>query len=278
MDLETAPRKRFTASDGARLAYVDVGEGDPIVLVHGWTTSLNWWREQVPWLAERYRVVALDLRGFGDSDKVPRGHTMQRYARDVHELLGALGVDGALAVGWSMGAFVLWSSVQQFGRGRARAMVFVGQSAGDLKTDANPDGIVTYAELVEWVAALQTDQEGFLRGLLPLMVKQDPTPEQLDWMVRDALRLPAHIAAVSLVTQTTFDAYPAFPAIDFPTQVYFGTDPKMYEIAQGRSLAAMIPGCELVVFEDSGHIPHLEEPARFNRELDTFARRVFGRD
>ena len=125
--------------------------------------------------------------------------------------------------------------------------------------------------------ALQTDQAGFVRELVPIMVKEELAPRQLEWMVQDALRLPAHIAAVSLVTQTTFDAFPAFPKIDFPTRVFFGTDPKMYQLQQGRAVAAAIPGCELVVFEDSGHAPHLEEPDRFNRELDRFARQVFGR-
>jgi pimeloyl-ACP methyl ester carboxylesterase len=67
---------------------------------------------------------------------------------------------------------------------------------------------------------------------------------------------------------------PAFPKIDFPTQVYFGTDPKMYKLVHGEYLAKAIPGSELVVFEDSGHAPMWEEPDRFNTELLRFAARV----
>jgi pimeloyl-ACP methyl ester carboxylesterase len=70
------------------------------------------------------------------------------------------------------------------------------------------------------------------------------------------------------------DSTPAFPRIDFPSQVYFGVDPKMYKLAHGEHLASLISGSELVVFEESGHVPMWEEPERFNRELRAFAIRV----
>ena len=77
-----------------------------------------------------------------------------------------------------------------------------------------------------------------------------------------------------LYQQTVADSMPAFPKIDFPTQVHFGTDPKMYRIEHGHWLAEHIPGTELVVFEDSGHCPMWEEPDRFNETVDRFARQV----
>jgi pimeloyl-ACP methyl ester carboxylesterase len=136
--------------------------------------------------------------------------------------------------------------------------------------------LMTHDDLHRWMLAVQTDRPAFLAGLMRDTCKHVPSDEFLTWMSEDYQRCPAHIAAVALYHQTTVDSLPAFPLIDFPTQVHFGTDPKMYELAQGEYLAREIEGCELVVFEESGHVPMIEEPAKFNDTIEAFGRRVFG--
>ena len=275
MDVEKLPRKFFTVPDGTRLAYLELGSGSPLVLLHGWSSSMNWFHKNIPYLSERYRVLALDFRGHGDSDKSSSGHTMEQYARDVHGFVEGVGAQGSVMVGWSMGSFALWRYVMQFGRGQALGMVFVGQSASDLQTPEYPDGIVTAEQFHEMMLRLQTNQSELVHEWMRAM-RMHATEEELEWMAREYLRCPAHIATVAFYHQTTVNCLPAFPLIDFPTQVYFGTDPKMYDIRQGEYLARAIPGTRLVVFDQSGHVPMLEEPDKFNRELDAFAREVFG--
>jgi pimeloyl-ACP methyl ester carboxylesterase len=274
LDVETAPRRWFTLPDGTRLAYLDVGSGRPIVFLHGWSSSLNWFREQLPVLSDRYRILALDFRGHGDSDKTESGHTMEQYARDVHDFVAGVGATDSVLVGWSMGSLVLWNSVLQFGRDQARAMVFVGQSASDLRTPAYEDGIVTPEEFHQMMLRLQTDRPALLAEWMRAM-RMEATDEQVAWMVRDYERCPAHIATVAFYTQTMVNSLPAFPLINFPTRVFFGTDPKMYHISQGEYLARVIPGTRLVVFDRSGHVPMLEEPQKFNAELAMFADEAF---
>jgi pimeloyl-ACP methyl ester carboxylesterase len=266
----------FRLPDGTQLAYVDQGSGPPILFLHGWSSSLKWFHPQLPRLAQRYRVLALDFRGHGDSDKTPDGHTMEQYARDVHAFTAGVGAEGCLMVGWSMGSLVLWNYVLQFGQGQARGMVFVGQSASDLRTPDYEDGIVTPDEFQHMMLRLQTDREALLDGWMRAM-RMEATEEDIAWMAADYLRCPAHIATVAFYHQTTVNSLPAFPRIDFPTRVFFGTDPKMYNIGQGEYLARAIPGTRLVVFDRSGHVPQLEEPEKFNHELHTFAQELFGR-
>jgi non-heme chloroperoxidase len=265
----------FRLADGTQLAYVDRGSGPTILFLHGWSSSLNWFSPQVPALSQRYRVLAVDFRGHGASDKTPAGHTMEQYARDVHAFVEGVGADPCLMVGWSMGALVLWNYVLQFGRGQARGMVFVGQSASDLRTPAYDDGIVTPEEFHAFMLRLQTDREALLGGWMRAM-RMEVTDDEVAWMVGEYLRCPDHIATVAFYHQTTVNSLPAFSKIDFPTRVFFGIDPKMYHIRQGEYLARAIPGTRLVVFEASGHVPMLEEPDRFNRELESFAEEVFG--
>jgi non-heme chloroperoxidase len=275
VELLELPRSYYELSDGARLAYVELGQGRPLVLIHGWSSSLNWWRFNVEELSRDFRVIALDLRGHGDSDKVPSGHTIEQYARDVHELVAGLQAEDCLMIGWSMGCMVQWNYVMQFGRGQTRAMIFVGQSARDLKTPDFDLALMTHDDLHEWMLAVQTDRPRFLAQLMHDTCMHIPPPEFLQWMSDDYQRCPPHIAAVALYHQTTVDSLPAFPLIDFPTQVHFGTDPKMYEIAQGEYLGRAIPGTELIVFDNSGHVPMIEEPEKFNATVREFAARVF---
>jgi pimeloyl-ACP methyl ester carboxylesterase len=200
---------------------------------------------------------------------------METYARDVYHFVDALGGEGSIMVGWSMGSIVLWNYIMQFGAGQARAMVFVGQSASDLTTASYPHGIMDKREFHQWMTDLQGDRRRLVESNMKLMVKQPPTEQELQWMTEDYLRCPAHIATVAFYHQTAADSFPAFQRIDFPTQVYFGADPKMYTLEQGEYLAGRIRDCELVVFEGSGHVPMWEEPDRFNRELIAFGQRVF---
>jgi non-heme chloroperoxidase len=264
----------FRGPDGTDFAYVEVGEGPPIVLLHGWSSSLRWWDRNIEALAAGHRVLALDFRGHGSSEKTASGHTMHGYAKDVHDFVAGMAAEGALLVGWSMGSIVLWHYVLQFGLGQARGMAFVGQSASDLTTRDYPLGIMDQSDFHQWMLDLQEDRRAMTERNMKLMVKDEPSAEEVRWMTDDYLRCPAHIATVAFYHQTMDSAFPAFKKIDFPTQVHFGTDPKMYNIEQGHYLAEHIPGTELIIFEESGHVPMREEPERFNRELADFARRV----
>jgi non-heme chloroperoxidase len=271
---ETFTEQQFEGPDGTRFAYIDEGSGSPILLIHGWSGSLRWWNRNIAELARNHRVVAFDFRGHGSSEKTESGHTMSRYAQDVHDLVEGLGLERPVMAGWSMGSIVLWKYIQLFGRGQAAGMIFVGQSASDLITPEYEHGIMTMDDLAGWIADLQTDRRPFVEGNMRAMVKNEPTPEELAWMTDDYLRTPAHIASLVLYQQTVADSMPAFPAIDFPTQVHFGTDPKMYRIEHGHWLAEHVPGTELVIFEDSGHCPMWEEPEKFNQTVDRFAQQV----
>jgi pimeloyl-ACP methyl ester carboxylesterase len=274
MESVALTEKAFVGPDGTRFSYVDEGQGSPIVLLHGWSSSLRWFERNVPELAKSHRVLALDFRGHGSSDKTVAGHTMEQYAIDVRDFIDGLGVRNPILVGWSMGSIVLWNYVMQFGSGQARGMVFVGQSASDLITPDYEHGIIPEAEVPRYMYDLQMDQSALVVHNMELMVKHRPSDEDLKWMADDYLRCPANIATVTFYSQTMADSMPAFPKIDFPCQVYFGVDPKMYKLAHGEYLASMIPGSELIVFEESGHVPMREEPERFNRELHAFAGRV----
>src|ERR1035437_6008874 len=97
--------------DSAKIYYQDQGEGQPILLVHGWMCSSKFWQKNVPDLVSEFRVVTIDLRGHGNSSKTLTSHTIGQYARDVREVIEHLGLQDAVLVGlvpgWAASSFLL---------------------------------------------------------------------------------------------------------------------------------------------------------------------------
>ena len=92
-----------------RLHYVKAGSGDPLVLLHGWPETWYQWREVIPALAERYTVIAPDMRGLGDSSKPVTGYDKRRVAADIHELVRHLGFERIFLVGHDWGGPVAYA-------------------------------------------------------------------------------------------------------------------------------------------------------------------------
>jgi pimeloyl-ACP methyl ester carboxylesterase len=99
-----------TASvNGIQLHYVIGGQGDPIVLLHGWPETWYAWRHVMPALAKNYTVIAPDLRGLGDSSKPPTGYDGKTVAEDIHQLVTHLGFETIFLVGHDIGTQVAYS-------------------------------------------------------------------------------------------------------------------------------------------------------------------------
>ena len=103
-DKEPTAESRYTTLDGARIHYVNYGKGsEALVLIHGWTMNLDNWRDQIPDLARRNRVIAIDLPGHGLSDKPQITYSMDLFARAVDAVMRDAKVKRAVLVGHSMG-------------------------------------------------------------------------------------------------------------------------------------------------------------------------------
>lgn len=102
-------RSRYAHANGVRLHYVIGGSGAPVVLLAGWPQTWWAWRHVMPQLARRHRVIAVDIRGMGGSDKPQGGYDKKTMARDVHELVRSLGYSRVDMVGHDMGAMVAFS-------------------------------------------------------------------------------------------------------------------------------------------------------------------------
>jgi pimeloyl-ACP methyl ester carboxylesterase len=264
---------RFELSDGAALAFTDTGKGRVILLLHGVCMSRIFFERNVEVLAERYRVIAVDFRSHGDSPIVEGGHTVAQYARDIHALLDHLQVDDVTAVGWSMGNFILWDYLRQFGQERFASIVVVSQGPSDLIQDDWPVGFADVSQLHGFVADIQDDFRTFLVGYVPTMFKDELQPEQLARFVESGATVGANSGALILIDQTLQDYRTRIPTFSTPHLLVWGIDEKTIKLASKDWLVKHLPEVESVVFDNSGHCPMWEEPERFNQLVDDWMSR-----
>ena len=117
----------FTTNDGVRLHYIEAGSGKPLVMIPGWSQTAAQFRAQLAGLSDRYRVIAIDMRGHGESDKPDHGYRIQRLSQDVHEFLAANGLTNVTLAGHSMGCSVIWGYWEMYGKERLAKLVLIDQ-------------------------------------------------------------------------------------------------------------------------------------------------------
>lgn len=250
----------FTTSDGVELHYIEAGAGPSLVFVPGWTMPAEVWKAQLRHFAPGYRVVALDPRGQGDSDKPSWGYVPSRRALDIDELLQHLGGEPAILVGWSLAVQEILVYTQQAGTDAVKAVVLV-----DYEIDwEDPD-------MTQELVSLQTDREAYTRRFIEL-IHATPQPEEyLDALTQAALSTPTNAAAImiaNLMLLGPTDLSPALEALDRPVLLVFSS--LDWAVAEAEQIRARWPGLPVEVIDNTSHALFVDQPEDFNRVLESF--------
>lgn len=261
--MTTETEVRSVTINGASLKYIDTGSGDPaIVFVHGWTCNRNDWRYQIEEFAGSHRVVALDLRGHGESDKPDEDYTIDGFADDLAALITELGLDRPVIVGHSMGGMIAHNIVRR-GTGMARGMVLV-----DAPITPVPETLTGMITSV--LAGLQTS--GYLeiaRQLNENMMfneASDPAlKEEILAGMAEAPQRMMHTALASLFEEA--DKHSG----DMPAPTLFLRAATAVNSAD--EIKARFPNIELAEI-DGAHFLQLEHPAEVNEAIRGFIERL----
>src|SRR5687768_16792091 len=259
--------RHFTASDGARIAYLDEGEGRPLLLLHGLMANAGFFEAQRE-LTDSFRVVAVDLRGHGHSPTGPVPPTIGLLAEDVAGLAGELGLEGAVGVGWSLGAAVLWRVLAGPASARFEGAVVVDMTPRVLN-DGEWDLGLSRETCEARSQAIRDDFPAFAAAAGQAIFAA-PGAEADRAALAFAANDPAAIGALweSLVEE---DFRPLLPSIRQPTLVVHGAHSHLYGADTAGHLVAALPNARAVAFDRSGHAPHLEQPELFNATIREFA-------
>jgi len=251
--------------DGAQLAYDDKGSGRDVVLIHGMCMTRRYFDRNFDELAERFRVVRVDLRSHGDSPASEGLNTVAQYARDLKHLCDTLGLDQPVLAGWSMGTLTIWDAIRQFGSDWIGAHVNISQGPADLVMDDWPMGAFRMEDLHGLLAGAQADYRATMDHLIPLMMKDPPNAEDHAFLLDEVCKIGSNCGTLCILDQSVQDYRDVIGTYELPTLMTWGRDEKLISVAVGEWIAQQQQGAELVMFEESGHCPMWEEPAKFNQ-------------
>jgi non-heme chloroperoxidase len=252
-------------------------DGPPILFIHGWSQNhLCWAKQYESVLADEFRLVAYDLRGHGMSE-APLGAEHyadgRLWADDVAAIVAELGLERSVLVGWSYGSFVICDYIRAYGQDRIAAIDFVegaaklGEAAfGTLIGPGFLDHFVG-ATVDDLPTNIQT-MRSFVRTCLVKPVSDDDIETAVCWNVLVASGIRANLGAREL------DCDDVLRSLEVPLLVTQGRADTVVLPAMADHILATCPTAEASWYDGVGHVPHLEEPGRFNRELAELTRRV----
>ena len=248
--------------DGARIWWTSEGDGPPVVLVMGLGYPSDMWFRLLPALAERYRVLRLDNRGAGRTGDVPGApYTVETLAADVLAVMDAAGVTSAHVVGISMGGLIA-QEVALTAPERVRSLVLAATHPGAAHAVWDPEAVA----LLMWRGDYTPRQAA--EASVPFNYAPGTPRERMeeDW----AVRLPLAPTGAGYVAQlqgtSAWSGLERLPGLRVPTLVVHGELDRLVPVANGRRIAAEIPGAELVVLPDANHLFLTDQPER-TREL-----------
>lgn len=263
----------LTTPDGVRLRVCDRGAGErTIVLVHGWKGSHRLWDKAIHRLAPEFRVVAFDNRGMGESDKPRCAYDFAELSGDLGFVLRELDLDDVTLVGWSMGCSI---SLEYLARDGAR-VARLALVNGPVKLTRAPDFEWTMTEatlrgyLDDLAAGWPRSEREFVAGTLG----PNGTEEDLDLLYRVGIQTPLDVAIAVVEQQAQLDHRPLLPRLELPVLALYGRLDPYYPVGLADYIAAGVRHGSRVIFERSGHAPHIEETAAFCRVVGDFARGV----
>jgi pimeloyl-ACP methyl ester carboxylesterase len=252
--------------NGVTVAYDEVGDGeDVIVLVHGHPFNRSMWRPQIDAIAGAgWRVIAPDLRGYGDSTVAPGVTLLDQFARDIVALLDARGVASAVFGGLSMGGQIVMECCRHY-PDRVRALLL----AATFPQADTEEGQATRRSMAERL--LREGMDGYATDVLPKMVAPHniaALPDVADH-VRTMMRgtSPAGAAAALRGRAERPDYQDALSRMDVPATIIVGDHDVFTTRADAERMRDLLTQSELVWLEGSGHMPNLERPAAFNEAL-----------
>ena len=249
------------------IGYDDVGNGTPIVLIHGHPFDRSMWNDQKQALTESYRVITPDLRGYGETTVIAGKTLLEDFARDLGSLLDALKVDRIVLGGLSMGGQIVFAFYQLFPR-RVRALILAD-------TFAQLDSEEGRRKRLEGADRLVREGMGpYADENLPKMVSKSTITDRplaanhVLEMMRAAH--PEGAAAAMRGRSERPDYTLLLSTIAVPTLIVVGSEDEFTPVSDAEFMHQRIPNSQLVVIEDTGHMPNLERPDVFNQAVLEF--------
>jgi non-heme chloroperoxidase len=281
-----AQGKRVPASAGreeyieveknVKLHVTDLGEGQPIVLIHGWPLSDAMYEYQYQYLVRKgFRVIGITLRGFGKSDKPYSRYDFDVFSDDIHVVLEKLKIENATLGGFSMGGAVVIHYVTKYNAAHVSKLALFGAAAPSWKQrDGFPTGIP--AEAAEGlIKQTMTNRQDLIAGFgAGFQAKEGNISKNMEkWLENINLEASPYAITESITALRDLDLRPELSKIKIPVAIFHGVYDRNCPFVWAEELNKGLKNSYIVRFENSGHALFIEEMEKFNTELEKFARK-----
>ena len=249
--------------NGVKVSYEDRGRGLPLVFIHGFPLSRLMWKHQLQEFSKKWRIIALDLPGFGESGR-PREYSLEFFAETVVKLLDEIDAKPAIMAGHSMGGYILFEIIRRFS-GSVLSLILVN-------TRAEADTEEIRERRMKTVERIRAEGgKAFLREFLPQLL----APRNRSRLINELEAIAMNVSDEALIE--TLKALAQRPdntellsRIRSPTLIIAGKEDALVPPESALSMARSIPKSALAVLKGTGHLSCLEAPEEFNKTVARF--------
>lgn len=259
---------RYTRQ-GVSIEYDDIGNGVPLLLIHGFPLDRTLWRTQIAGLSQIYRVIAPDLHGFGQSsDTDGSAINMDQHATELKSLLDSVNIKQAVVGGISMGGYIALAFYAQYAD-RVKGLILAN-------TRAVPDSEEGKQMRLANAQTVEESGTGFLvDNMAPKMLGAAARPE-IEITVRSMMlrQRPAGVASALRGMAARPDRTALLRFATVPVLIITGSQDALIPPADSEAMHALIPDSRLVIIPDAGHLSNLDKADAFNHVVREFYKQV----
>ncbi|WP_081111049.1 alpha/beta fold hydrolase [Bdellovibrio bacteriovorus] len=267
----------FKAKDQARIFFRDMGEGAPVILIHGWPLNADMFEYQtLDLLKKGFRVITYDRRGFGRSEQTASGNDYNTYADDLDSLINHLKLEKVSLVGFSMGGGEIARYLGRYGSSKISSAILLGAVTPYLlQDDSNPDGVEPKV-FAQMISQIEEDRPAFFAQFTKMffgvnVVKHPVSDETQQWCFNMATMasLKATLDCVTAFGHTDFRK--DMKAFDIPTLIIHGTDDKIVPLkTSGEAAAKLVPQAIFKKYDGAPHGLFITHKQQLNSEISKF--------
>lgn len=259
---------KFIKLDGYSTHYIEKGEGEPVILIHGFLYDSYMWNKNIDALADKFKVYAIDLWGFGYSTRDPMDYGYQLYANQLLKFMDALDIQKASLIGQSMGGGTsIFFSVNH--RDRVNKLILV-DPAGMPNPLPLIGKITNLPKIGEFLLRLKSD---FYRKMVlstTFIYDKEFVTESYFENVTRFHKIKGTIEILLKILRKQFfhtlsDEIHRLGEMDVPILIIFGRQDKAVPLERGKEMHNILRGSRLEIFENAGHCPHDEQSQKFNQ-------------
>ncbi|MDF2385371.1 alpha/beta hydrolase [Nostoc ellipsosporum NOK] len=258
-----------------KLHVTDLGDGQPIVLIHGWPLNDAMYEYQYQYFVEKgFRVIGISLRGFGKSDRPYGKYDFDVFSDDIKVVLDKLKIENAVLGGFSMGGAVVIHYITKYNSAHVSKLALFGAAAPSWKQRADFLFGATDEAAANLIHTTKTNRqqliEDFGKGFGATETSLSPAISA--WLASINSDASPYATTQAITALRDLDLRPVLSKINVPVAIFHGTQDKLCDFVFAEQLHKGIKNSYIVKFENSGHALFVEEMEKFNKELEKFAR------